>query len=329
MRRHHKRHHNNTLQRPGMTFKELLLVALVAVLAGVVIYDTVNERSALGLIPTAAFANANPIILTFRTEALVEEQFLDLNFATAQYAGEQTGGTVTDPLSPPPVTNVDASNTRIGGEVALFWTLPAGVEHVNIYREEREGEEKLLVEQVEGERYIDTDAGNGQRYTYRVASVVIIVGADGAENVYESTEKPAGLVAVRDVIPPAAPTQVTVTTYAIDDASEESGDENTGLEITWEQPADADLRAIVVYRSELYGDRGAEVTRITVPADADTQAEKYTSYRDADLAVNNTYYYTVVAVDAAGNESSDVFQLTAPGNPNPFTPFSVQTNQTQ
>ncbi|MCL5411185.1 MAG: carboxypeptidase regulatory-like domain-containing protein [Patescibacteria group bacterium] len=111
------------------------------------------------------------------------------------------------------------------------------------------------------------------------------------------------LVAAADTTPPSAPTGVSVT-------NAESG----ALTIAWTNPT-SDFSYAKVYRSTTSGSLG------TVIANNQTG----TSYKDTGLTNGTTYYYTVRAVDAAGNESTNTAQVSGTpsgtGLPNTGAPF--------
>jgi hypothetical protein len=114
------------------------------------------------------------------------------------------------------------------------------------------------------------------------------------------------LTAAADTTPPSAPTSVAV-------AKSGSG----SLTVTWTNPT-SDFSYAKVYRSTTSGSIG------TVVANNQTG----TSYVDTSLTNGTTYYYTVRAVDAAGNESINTTQTSGtpsstsdlPDTGSPFLP---------
>ncbi len=71
------------------------------------------------------------------------------------------------------------------------------------------------------------------------------------------------------------------------------------LVVTWTKPTDSDLNHIHIYRSTIAGTLG------TLVADNQTGI----TWTDTDLASQTRYYYTVKAVDNAGNESLNTSQV--------------------
>ncbi|MBI2030620.1 hypothetical protein HYT05_03290 [Candidatus Kaiserbacteria bacterium] len=109
------------------------------------------------------------------------------------------------------------------------------------------------------------------------------------------------LVAAADVTPPTAPSKITsLYTDAL-------------VRLDWTNPT-KDFDHAKVYRSTVMGKIG------TVKA-----AEVFSGhFADADIVPTTTYYYTVRAVDPAGNESSNIDQIKvstgiAPGTPSKIT----------
>lgn len=94
------------------------------------------------------------------------------------------------------------------------------------------------------------------------------------------------IVAAADVTPPSAPTAITAT--ALGDGK---------IKVTWTSPT-ADFSHAKVYRSEASGTIGS--VRAT-----DIKTAEYT---DMGVTDGKTYYYTVHAVDPAGNESTNTTQ---------------------
>lgn len=285
------------LRAGGTRMKEVLLVSLVIVLAAVVGYTSQETHTAFGILDQPVYAHGVPVVTSFADGSLSGAQVLQLDVPSTGSGAVQAPATLIVPTHPEPVRNVQAINTRVGKEVALFFDRPATVAAVNIYRNE-----ELLVEHWTEEQYIDTELENGVSVVYRVTSVATVDGVD-----YLADSSGTATAVPSDQIPPFQPTTIMVT--SVNDPVE-----GEGLQITWTMPADDDLDHITLYRSEVYGNRGDAVT--TLPADGDS------SYRDTSVQPNVTYYYTVVAVDAAGNASSGDFSIPTPGNPSPFTPIA-------
>ena len=131
--------------------------------------------------------------------------------------------------------------------------------------------------------YRDTLFDFGKTYAYIVRSVVFVEG-----NALESADSVAAIVAPRDTFPPAAPQNAVAAVL--------SG-ANPGsvlVDLSWSINLEIDLAGYRVYRSEQQGTRGALITPGLLLAPA---------YRDTSVEPGHRYWYTVTAVDRAGNES--------------------------
>jgi hypothetical protein len=140
----------------------------------------------------------------------------------------------------------------------------------------------LRAEPLTSNTYEDRSVSLGERWCYIAGTVI------STEPVVESLRSNEACVAVRDIVPPAAPTGVAVLGGA------------EGVEVSWSPSTDADLATYRVYRQTPAGPR-ERVGDVAPPE---------TSLRDSTAAPGARYVYTVTAVDTAGNESP-------PSNPAP------------
>jgi hypothetical protein len=123
----------------------------------------------------------------------------------------------------------------------------------------------------------------GHTYVYTVRSMAQY-GPDGVE----SDDSVPTIVTPRDTFPPAAPRgleaiYVPATTAARAD-----------IELSWDISPESDLAGYNVYRSEQPGTRGGRLNAELLPSPA---------FRDMDVTADKHYFYSVSAVDRAGNES--------------------------
>jgi hypothetical protein len=131
--------------------------------------------------------------------------------------------------------------------------------------------------------YRDTQFEFGKTYVYVVRTLIT---QDGAE--IESDNSDPATVAALDTFPPAAPQGLVAailpgaapSTFVVD--------------LTWSINLETDLAGYRVYRSEQEGTRGQLVTPDVLPVPA---------VRDNSVEPGHRYWYTVTAVDRAGNES--------------------------
>jgi len=131
--------------------------------------------------------------------------------------------------------------------------------------------------------YRDSSMVFEHTYVYLVRSVIQVEGKE-----LESSDSMPVTVTPRDTFPPAAP-QGLVAALLPGPAP------GTALvDLSWSISLETDLAGYHVYRSEQEGTRGQLVTPDLLPTPA---------VRDTSVEPGHRYWYTVTAVDRAGNES--------------------------
>lgn len=130
--------------------------------------------------------------------------------------------------------------------------------------------------------YEDTLFDFGKTYVYQVRSIVI---ADG--NPIESDDSAPAIVTPRDTFPPAPPQNVVAAEIPGSDGS-------ITVDLSWSINLETDLAGYRVYRSEQQGERGQLLNSELLLSPA---------YRDISVQSAHLYWYTITAVDRAGNES--------------------------
>jgi len=132
--------------------------------------------------------------------------------------------------------------------------------------------------------YQDTAFEFGKSYLYIVRSVITANGLP-----LESDDSQHVIVTPRDTFPPAAPQGLVAA--LLPGATPES----PAVELSWSISLETDLAGYRVYRSEQENLKGQLLTAelLLAPADRDTSVEP-----------GHRYWYTVTAVDRAGNESA-------------------------
>jgi hypothetical protein len=131
--------------------------------------------------------------------------------------------------------------------------------------------------------YHDVGFDYGKTYAYAVRSVVQVQGI-----ALESSDSPLVVLTPRDTFPPAAPQSLVVAVLP------GAADEGEVVDLSWSINLEADLAGYRVYRSEQEGTKGALLTKELLPTPA---------YRDTSVHSGQKYWYSVTAVDKAGNES--------------------------
>jgi len=132
--------------------------------------------------------------------------------------------------------------------------------------------------------YRDSGFDYGKTYGYLVRSVIASPAGP-----LESSDSPLAIVVPKDTFPPAAPQGLVAAVQpgAVPDA--------VVVELSWSINVESDLAGYRVYRTGQEGERSALLTPELLPSPA---------YRDNSAKSGQRYWYTVTAVDRAGNESA-------------------------
>lgn len=140
----------------------------------------------------------------------------------------------------------------------------------------------LLLAQAQSNWYSDTSFEFGKTYIYLVRSVTLAEGKP-----IESDDSAPAIVTARDTFPPAAPQNAVAVVLP-------GADSGRVVELSWSINAEADLAGYRVYRSEKQGERGKLLQEELLQSPA---------YRDLSVEAGHRYWYSIMAVDGAGNES--------------------------
>ena len=132
-------------------------------------------------------------------------------------------------------------------------------------------------------------------YVYTVRSVIQVEGSD-----LESSDSQPVTVTPRDIFPPAVPQGLVAALLP------GAAPGTVLVDLSWSINLETDLAGYHVYRSEQEGTTGQLVTSDLLPTPA---------VRDTSVEPGHRYWYTVTAVDRAGNESA------------PCTPVAVDVTQ--
>jgi predicted phage tail protein len=182
-----------------------------------------------------------------------------------------------------PVQNIDGST-------------PVNLLGYNVYRvnaaQNEVGQKPINQGLVTGTQYADTNFKFDEKYTYIVRAVSLGTLARQVE----SLNSPSIEAQPKDTYPPAAPTGLSI------------GPAPGRLSLFFAANSEADLAGYLIYRS----------TDPNLPKDQWTLLTQSiltrTTFTDENVDPGKTYYYYVIAVDAAGNRSqpSEVRSDTAP-----------------
>jgi hypothetical protein len=142
----------------------------------------------------------------------------------------------------------------------------------------------LQIASTSAPEYQDTGFDYGKTYAYVVRSVININGAT-----LESGDSRPAILTPKDIFPPAAPQDVVAALLP-------GASPGTLLvDLSWAINLETDMAGYRVYRSERGDERGQLLTPDLLPTSA---------YRDSSVLSGRRYWYTVTAVDRAGNESA-------------------------
>lgn len=133
-------------------------------------------------------------------------------------------------------------------------------------------------------QYADTNFDFGKTYVYTVRTVTPV-----DSNPAESSDSTPAIFTPQDTFPPAAPQNVVGLVIPA------SGTNPPEVDLSWSISPETDLAGYHVYRSDQQETRGALVTPDLLLSPA---------YRDNSVAAGHRYWYTVTAIDRAGNESA-------------------------
>jgi hypothetical protein len=132
--------------------------------------------------------------------------------------------------------------------------------------------------------YRDAGFDYGKTYVYIVRTVI---AQDGKP--LESADSRPVILTPKDIFPPAPPEDVV---SAILPGAARAG---VVVDLSWAINLETDLAGYRVYRTEQENERGQLLTKDLLPSSA---------YRDNSALSGHRYWYTVTAVDRAGNESA-------------------------
>lgn len=254
-------------------------------------------------------------------------QWFTLSSEVSSDSAIQVEGVADHFPEPLPPTNIVVTNTKIGQSVVMRWEPANGqtLTGVEIYRSTVEPEKPLqdmellaTVEQSTGE-YIDETVTDDTTYyyglrSYRVLDATDTVAADATTSdalaILYSALSDIYTVIPTDETAPRGPRWIQVTQH--DSRTE------TGLLLSWDAVVDADITKLNIYRSNEPGAVGTKIQSVTpdVTELIDTTVEP---------AVN--YYYTITAIDAAENESSQTLYISRYGNGSPFVASEAEASE--
>jgi hypothetical protein len=211
-----------------------------------------------------------------------------------------------------PIEHLQANLTENG--IDLTWTAPektsggesiTGIERYHVYRGEIDPSLAEVIRKdlsravwksplvqiasTTSPGYRDEAFDYGKTYVYLVRGTL-----RGAAEGLESNDSRSVILTPVDTFPPAAPQGVVAAVLPGTEAN------RFLVDLSWSINVEADLAGYRLYRSDQQGVRGTLITPdlLLTP-----------TYRDAAVTAGQHYWYTVTAVDHAGNESQPSAQI--------------------
>lgn len=235
------------------------------------------------------------------------EQVYAVRTRAARNRASTESNRVTVHLYPPPQTVSNLSARVAGQSVALSWPREADAGY-RVYRAEIAPESAaaastdasqavVLMPLVQVAQmtapasdanaslppYQDENVEFGHAYLYIVRRV-----AQFDDQAVESTDSPAAVITVAEAVPPAAPQDLEAVVLPAAES------EPASVSLAWAITS-GDVAGYAVYRSEQEGVRGVRLNG---------QLLGSPTYRDGSVAAGRRYFYSVTAVDTAGQESA-------------------------
>jgi len=130
-----------------------------------------------------------------------------------------------------------------------------------------------------------------QEYDYKIASVTVLAMPGRAAAEVEGDDSAALHLVAHDVFPPAVPSGLQAVFSSVG--------QKPFIDLTWAPNTESDLAGYVVFRRSV--SRRGEASTLAVVSAAPVKAP---AWRDNDVQLGQTYYYTVAAVDVRGNQSA-------------------------
>jgi hypothetical protein len=169
-----------------------------------------------------------------------------------------------------------------GGEAVASYHIYRGELDANSPASAKWKNPPLLLAPAQSNSYRDTFFEFGRTYVYAVRSVTIVDG-----DPIESDDSAPAIVTPRDTFPPAVPRNVVAAVLPTAAGGQM-------VDLSWAINVEPDLAGYRIYRSEKEGEPGAALRSELLASPA---------YRDLSVLSGHRYWYSLTAVDRAGNES--------------------------
>lgn len=166
----------------------------------------------------------------------------------------------------------------------------AGLRFVyRVYRRDVAGKTQAVAGEVpvgnQSPELLDTGFAWEKTYEYWLTVVTILAESNGGEQAVEGEATPTLTVTAHDVFPPARPTGLQ--------AVFSGPGQKPFIDLVWNPNTEADFAGYNVYRHEADSE----------PVKINSELVKSPAFRDPNVLVGHTYFYSVSAIDVRGNES--------------------------
>lgn len=280
------------------SLKIIIIILLLAIFLAGMVYLIIQvfypgaAKSKLSLTSGAIAKRDLSFSRTFDQEIFLKKFFINSQKTNILELILPLVGVATDQAKPAPPQEIKVKNLGGGRQLLISWHLPPVCPQcrVAIYRAtENSSQNQLLTDDIKNDYYIDSGVQHKLIYYYQLQTIT----AQGQKSNFSLAIKAIPF----DYLPPRPPTEVQVTDLQ----------DGKGLKLSWVQPEEDDFNHVKIYRSETKGIKGEILV----------ESVTTTSYLDSTILPDKIYYYTLVSVDQANNESLPVLTSTS-GRDNPF-----------
>jgi hypothetical protein len=275
----------------GLATAKTYVNAQIAAIAG-------SAPSVDPLTGTFAVGDANDKLLDALGAAMTAAGKSIADLRTGAAGSAALAGTVPPYLSAPSGVAAAANSAS---QITVNWTAVPGATSYDIYRSTTSGAlgSSLTTIQAPAISYVDTGLTASTAYYYTIKAGNSVVTASAASTqATATTQNPAVIVTI-----PSVPTGLAATTVS-----------DTQITVSWATVAGA--TSYNIYRSTAAGVQGSKVNTSAAPS---------VSYADTGLTASTLYYFTVTAVNLAGESGTSSVSATTNAAPAPTGPSCLIT----
>lgn len=288
----------NSTIRPAI----LLMVVIFLIASGYLLFNfyfknNLNELSEQRA--QQASLIGSKIITDLPVNILQTEQFFQLNNTWYREYANQVSATPAYYPIPPLPEQITVTSTELGDSVLITWQAPANQTYdgVEIFQstEAKRRDRKIAESPNISGSIVDTSVVLEMTYYYTLRTWRMVDG----QQLYSEFSEVFEIIPT-DTTPPFPPSNVTVKRDETNPAQ---------LRVSWDAITDNDTWKVIIRRSQNSGTIGQVIDEVD---------PSITELIDNTVDPGITYYYTVTAQDASGNESSYRLTIAPYGNAEPF-----------